>query len=174
MVELVGFDLSHDRPRVTLASDYSFERLEKEGVLRFGRLCVLDRAEADFNTQRVVSTLRHLADGHGEASFVRALLDGQVPVDWLLKPLDADGAWADSVAAASARLGRDVLNAEQADAWRAAFERAVTVVWGPPGTGKTHLLAWMLAGLAAGSRRRGRGMRILVSAATHRAIANVL
>ncbi|HEX8693268.1 MAG TPA: AAA domain-containing protein [Longimicrobium sp.] len=170
MVELVGYDLSGLRPRVTLASDYGFARLEKEGVLKFGRMCVLDRAEADFNTRRVVSTLRHLAEGHGEAAFVRALLDGRVPADWLLAPLDAEGAWADTLGGA----GKAVLNAEQAAAWRAAFERAVTVVWGPPGTGKTYLLAWMLIGLAAAARRAGRPLRMLVSAATHRAIANVL
>jgi len=174
MVELIGFDLSGDRPRLTLGSEHGFDRLESEGVLKFGRMLVLDRAEADFNTRRVVSTLRHLADGHGEAAFVRALLDGRIAEDWLLAPLDADHAWTDSVASAGARLGRAVLNAEQAAAWRAAFDRAATVVWGPPGTGKTYLLAWMLAGLAAGARRAARPMRILVSAATHRAIANVL
>src|SRR6185295_13672399 len=80
-----------------------------------------------------------------------------------------DAGWA----AAVGRAGREVLNAEQAAAWRAAFERAVTIVWGPPGTGKTYLLAWMLIGLAAAARAAGRPLRVLVSAATHRAIANV-
>ena len=75
---------------------------------------------------------------------------------------------------AAAHLGRPVLNAEQMAAWRAAFEQAVSVVWGPPGTGKTYLLAWTLIGLAAAARRANRPMRILVSAATHRAIVNVL
>ena len=170
MVELVQYDLAHERPRVTLASDYGFARLEREGLLRFDRQCVLDRAEADFNTRRVVATLRRLAEGHGEARFVRGLLDGAVADDWLLRPLDAAAGWRDTIAAA----GREVLNAEQAHAWRAAFERAVTVIWGPPGTGKTYLLAWTLLGLAAASKAAGRPLRILVSAATHRAIANVL
>ncbi|HYH79957.1 MAG TPA: AAA domain-containing protein [Longimicrobium sp.] len=170
MVELVQYDLAHERPRVTLASDYGFARLEREGLLRFDRQCVLDRAEADFNTRRVVATLRRLAEGHGEARFVRALLDGAVSDDWLLKPLDADAGWRDTIAA----TGRDVLNLEQSTAWRAAFERAVTVIWGPPGTGKTYLLAWTLLGLAAAAKAAGRPLRILVSAATHRAIANVL
>jgi len=170
MVELAAYDLAHERPRVTLASDFGFARLEGEGVLRFDRRLVLDRAEADFNTRRVVATLRRLAEGHGQARFVRGLLDGAVSPDWLLLPLDADAAWE----ASAGRAGREVLNAEQAHAWRAAFERAVTVVWGPPGTGKTYLLAWMLIGLAAAARAGGRPLRILVSAATHRAIANVV
>ncbi|HEX8244010.1 MAG TPA: AAA domain-containing protein [Longimicrobium sp.] len=170
MVELAAYDLAHERPRVTLASDYGFARLQSEGVLKFDRRCVLDRAEADFNTRRVVSTLRHLADGRGEARFVRGLLDGEIASDWLLAPLDADAGWAQTVA----RLPRPVLNAEQAEAWRATFERAVTVIWGPPGTGKTYLLAWTLLGLPAAATAAGRPLRILVSAATHRAIANVL
>lgn len=170
MVELLAYDLAHERPRVTLASDHSFARLEREGVLRFDRACVLDRAEADFNTRRVVATLRRLADGHGEARFVRGLLDGQNDPEWLLLPLDAAAGWRDT----AGRAGRPVLNAEQEAAWRAAFERAVTVIWGPPGTGKTYLLAWILLGLAAAARAEGRPLRVLVSAATHRAIANVL
>lgn len=169
MVELAAYDLAHERPRLTLASDHGFARLESEGALRFDRRLVLDRAEADFNTRRVVATLRRLAEGHGEARFVRGLLDGEVSPDWLLSPLDVEEGWAGSVG----RAGRTVLNAEQAEAWRAAFERAVTIVWGPPGTGKTYLLAWMLIGLAAAARAAGRPLRVLVSAATHRAIANV-
>jgi len=170
MVELAAYDLAHERPRVTLASEFGFARLESEGVLRFDRRLVLDRAEADFNTRRVVATLRRLAEGHGQARFVRGLLDGVVSPDWLLSPLNPAVGWEASVG----RAGREVLNAEQAAAWRAAFERAVTVVWGPPGTGKTYLLAWMLIGLAAAARAGGRPLRILVSAATHRAIANVV
>ncbi|HEU0055446.1 MAG TPA: AAA domain-containing protein, partial [Longimicrobium sp.] len=108
-------------------------------------------------------------EGDGEAAFVRGLLDGEVPGGWL-RPLDAAAGWAETVG----RAGRPVLNREQEEAWRAAFERAVTVIWGPPGTGKTYLLAWTLLGLAAAAKREGRPFRVLVTAVTHRAIVNVL
>ena len=174
MVELIEYDLAASPPRVTLASDHRWETLEKarldgRPLLDLDRVCVLDRASVDFNTKRVVATLRALADGAGESDFVLGMLGGFVPDGWL-KPLDADGAWEDAIRPA----GRTVLNAEQAAAWRAAFDQAVSVVWGPPGTGKTYLLAWMLIGLAAAAKRARRPMRILVSAATHRAIVNVL
>ncbi|HEX5726538.1 MAG TPA: AAA domain-containing protein, partial [Longimicrobiaceae bacterium] len=172
MVELVEYDLTGPRPRVVLASDYGFAKMEAEKLLDLERVCVLDRAEADFNTRRVVSTLRHLAAGHGEAAFVRGLLDGAVPADWPA-PLDPAGG-IEVLGRAAGTLDRPVLNAEQTEAWRAAFEQAVSVVWGPPGTGKTYLLAWTLIGLAAAARQQGRPLRVLVSAATHRAIANVL
>ena len=76
--------------------------------------------------------------------------------------------------AAAAAYGRPVLNPDQERAWRAVFERPVSLIWGPPGTGKTYLLAWVLLGLAAAARRAGHPCRILVASATHRAIVNVL
>lgn len=178
MVELIDYDLAAHPPRVTLASDNKWETLEKnqlhgKPLLDLDRVCVLDRASVDFTTRRVVATLRALAGGAGESDFVMGMLGGAVPDGWL-RPLDADAAWADTVAPAADALNRPILNAEQAEAWRAAFDRTVSVVWGPPGTGKTYLLAWQLIGLAAAARRDGRPLRILVSAATHRAIVNVL
>jgi len=173
MVELIDYDLSVTPPRLTLATDRTWERLEKERAIDLDRVCVMDRAGVDFNTRRVVESLRALAEGPGQASFVLGLLEGRVPGGWLA-PLDAEAARAEALAPAAARLGRAVLNAEQMAAWRAAFDQAVSVVWGPPGTGKTYLLAWTLIGLAAAARAAGRPMRILVSASTHRAIVNVL
>jgi DNA replication ATP-dependent helicase Dna2 len=178
MVELIDYDLAAHPPRVTLASDHKWDALEKakfggRPMLDLDRVCVLDRASVDFTTRRVVGTLRALAGGAGEADFVLGVLGGAVPDGWL-KPLDADAGWAATVAAAQARLDRSILNVEQSEAWRATFDRAVSVVWGPPGTGKTYLLAWQLLGLAAAAKRDGRPLRILVSAATHRAIVNVL
>jgi DNA replication ATP-dependent helicase Dna2 len=172
-VELVDYDLAADPPRLVLASEHGFERMEREKLIDFSRVCVLDRAGTDFNTRRLTRTLRALATEAGEAALVRALLRGEAPAGELA-PLDADAAHADTLDAAQARTGRTILNREQAEAWRAVFEQSVSVIWGPPGTGKTYLLAWMLLGLAAAGRRAGRPMRILVAAATHRAIVNVL
>lgn len=177
-VELVEYDLAASPPRLTLAPSTPWATLERE---RFGdrplfdpgRVAVLDRAAADFNTARVVRTLSALDGGAGEAGFVLGALEGRVPAGWTV-PLDAEAGWREAVAPAEATLGRPVLNAEQREAWRAPFERPVTVVWGPPGTGKTYLLAWTLIGMARAARAAGRPFRVLVSAATHRAIANVL
>jgi DNA replication ATP-dependent helicase Dna2 len=172
-VELVDYDLAADPPRLVLASEHGFEAMEREKLIDFSRVCVLDRAGTDFNTRRLTRTLRALATDVGEAPLVRALLRGDVPAGELT-PLDADAARVDTLDAAERRLGRPVLNPEQGEAWRAAFEQTVSVIWGPPGTGKTYLLAWMLLGLAAAGRHADQPMRILVTAGTHRAIVNVL
>jgi DNA replication ATP-dependent helicase Dna2 len=177
-VELVEYDHAASPPRVTLASERGWERLasDRHGgrpLLDLGRVAVLDRAPADVNAARLLSTLAALDAGAGHAAFVLGVLEGRVPQDWIT-PLDPAAEAAGVLARAAAAAGRPLLNPEQESAWRAPFERAVTVVWGPPGTGKTYLLAWMLIGLADAARVAGRPLRVLVSAATHRAIANVL
>ncbi|HEX2093281.1 MAG TPA: AAA domain-containing protein [Longimicrobiaceae bacterium] len=174
--ELVEYDLSVSPPRVVLApgDPKGLERAEQDGKLFLDRVCTLDRAPGDFSTRRILATLRALAVGEGEAGFVLALLEGRVPEGWLPPGADVEAVRREVLAPAETVYRRPVLNPDQERAWRAAFERPVSLVWGPPGTGKTYLLAWMLVGLAAAARREGRPCRILVSAATHRAIVNVL
>ncbi|HET6764855.1 MAG TPA: ATP-binding protein, partial [Longimicrobiaceae bacterium] len=110
--------------------------------------------------------------GDGEAPAVLALLRGEVPPGW---PSGIGDAGATALLAEAGRaLGREVLNAEQETARRAVFDGACSVIWGPPGTGKTYLLAWTLLTLAASARAEGRALRVLVTSATHRAVVNVL
>lgn len=175
-MELVEYDLSVAPPRVVLAPGdrRGFEKAEAAGAIHLDRRCVLDRAPSDFNTRRILATLRALAAGEGEAAAVLGLLEGRAPAGWSPPQADVEAVRRAVLAPAEAAYGRPVLNPDQDLAWEAAFGRAVSLVWGPPGTGKTYLLAWMLVGLAAAARRAGRPCRVLVSSATHRAIVNVL
>jgi hypothetical protein len=173
-VELVAYDLAASPPRLVLAPSGDLARAEAEGWVDLDRVCVLDRAHSDFNTARVLATLRALAEGRGEAATVLGLLRGETPADWRPPFTRAAAVRRELLGGAAARLGRPVLNPDQERAWRAVFRRPVSLIWGPPGTGKTYLLAWCLLGLAAAARREGRPLRVLVTAATHRATANVL
>ena len=173
-VTLVDFDLSVSPPRAIIEPGSDFARAEQKGWIDLDRTCVLDRALVDFSSRRVIATLRQLAEGHGEAAFVRGLLDGMIPPEWKCGWSSAEEVWRERLGHASQRAGRPVLNPEQEQAWRAALQQPVSLIWGPPGTGKTYLLAWILIGIADAARREGRPCRILVSAATHRAIVNVL
>jgi DNA replication ATP-dependent helicase Dna2 len=175
-MELVEYDLSASPPRVVLApgDPSGFRKAEAAGTIHLDRQCVLDRAPSDFNTRRILATLRALAAGEGEAETVVGLLEGRAPDGWTAPAADVEATRREVLKPAAAAYARPVLNPDQDLAWEAAFGRPVSLVWGPPGTGKTYLLAWMLVGLAAAARRAGRPCRILVSAATHRAITNVL
>jgi hypothetical protein len=172
LVELVEFDLTVSPPRVTLAPGSGFARAEAAGEIHLDRRCVLDRAGIDFGISRVLATLAALDEQPALPAV--GLLEGRTPDGWTSRWGDSQPVWEVLVEPTAARRGAAVLNREQTRAWRAAFRRPVSVVWGPPGTGKTYLLAWMLLGIAEAARRAGRPCRIGVSAGTHRAIVNVL
>lgn len=66
------------------------------------------------------------------------------------------------------------LDASQWAAWRAALSRRLTLVWGPPGTGKSHTLRAIVMGALLDAINQGRPLRLLVTAHTYTAIDNVL
>ena len=66
------------------------------------------------------------------------------------------------------------LNPTQQQALALPFQYRLSLVEGPPGTGKTHLLAWTLIALIQQAHATGTPLRIVVSALTHQAIDQVL
>ena len=66
------------------------------------------------------------------------------------------------------------LNAMQQQALSLPFKHRLSLVEGPPGTGKTHLLGWILIALIMQAHEGGRPLRIAISALTHQAIDQVL
>jgi hypothetical protein len=67
-----------------------------------------------------------------------------------------------------ARPGSGELNDEQSDAWTACCSPGVQLVWGPPGTGKTKVIALALQELIDG------GESVLLVSATNIAVDNAL
>ncbi len=66
------------------------------------------------------------------------------------------------------------LNKQQRQALELPFRFTTALIDGPPGTGKTHLLGWILIALVLHARASGKPVRIAVSALTHQAIDNAL
>lgn len=66
------------------------------------------------------------------------------------------------------------LRPAQIDAWLGLVEQRAGLILGPPGTGKTHLLAWLILGYVQARRRRGLRARVFVTAFTRNAIGNLL
>ena len=62
----------------------------------------------------------------------------------------------------------------QQDAWEKIANQRVSLVLGPPGTGKTFALSWMTLGYWEQRRRQGLPRRMLVTGFTRTAILNLL
>ncbi len=73
-----------------------------------------------------------------------------------------------------ADAGDHPLRDAQISAWQGLASQRTGLILGPPGTGKTHLLAWFILGYMLACRARGRRCRVLVSAFTRAAIGNLL
>ncbi len=123
----------------------------------------LDEDLADWTTPRTLHAVRE-ALTPGNHPHLTALLTGTLP----LAPLMPGLAWAQRW------LAQVDLNARQREALLLPFRSRLGLIAGPPGTGKTHVLAWMLIALILEAWQAGHPLRLAVSALTHRAIDNVL
>ena len=70
--------------------------------------------------------------------------------------------------------GGPALRPAQVTAWEGLAPTRAGLVLGPPGTGKTHLLAWLIVGYILARRSAGLPARVFVSAFTRNAIGNLL
>lgn len=66
------------------------------------------------------------------------------------------------------------LNPSQTAAVEHASARALTVIWGPPGTGKTNTLAALLHGLTQEAAVNGKALKILVTGPTYKAVEELM
>ena len=66
------------------------------------------------------------------------------------------------------------LNSSQQQALSLPFHYVLSLISGPPGSGKTNLLGWILIALVRQAQTTGAGLKIVVSAVTHQAIDQVL
>lgn len=123
----------------------------------------LDEDLDDWTTPRVLQAVRAVFQP-GKHPQLTALLAGALPLQQPTPGL----AWAE------AWVQRLDLNARQREAVLLPFRRRVGLLEGPPGTGKTHVLAWMVISLILDAWHRGRPLRLAVSALTHQAIDNLL
>ncbi len=66
------------------------------------------------------------------------------------------------------------LRPAQEAAWEGMANERVGLVLGPPGTGKTHLLAWLIAGYVQACAANNIACRVLITAFTRNAVENLL
>lgn len=66
------------------------------------------------------------------------------------------------------------LNPSQWNAWQHALEHRLTLIWGPPGTGKSATLRAVVRGAVLDAQTQNTPLRILITANTYTAVDNVL
>ncbi|OQP04065.1 AAA family ATPase [Geobacillus sp. 46C-IIa] len=129
-----------------------------------GRNYSLSLRYADFTTARVLRALRELDQEHHRiVELIRAPLRYRKTFrrNW-------------EVDEVKALLRQSGLTKSQRQAFLHLLHYTLTLVWGPPGTGKTHFIAAALRLLMEFYEKRGRKLSILISGFTHAAIENVL
>lgn len=169
-------------------------QLERVAGLDFSRDVVLDPIPTDFLTDKVELTVRGI--GYPES----AVADQRVLVALGMPTFDTRGTSESTPAAEvlweAPRLhgemtGRNLqsvrnsleahlvaesynLDGSQWTAWTEALSRRLSLIWGPPGTGKSRTLRAIILGAVLDALAEGRLLRLLVTASTYTAIDNVL
>jgi predicted RecB family nuclease len=123
----------------------------------------LDEDLDDWTTPKVLHAVREVFTA-GKHPQLTAPLTGTFPRQQALPGLAWAQDWVQHVG----------LNARQRDAVLLPFRTSLGLIEGPPGTGKTHVLAWMLITLILEAWQRGHPLRLAVSALTHQAIDTLL
>lgn len=169
-------------------------QLEKETSLDFSHDVVLDPCSKDFLTKKIQETA--IAIGNPPSAVVdeRTLealgLPANTPpgtsapspaakVLWEAAQVHAQKTNRNLVPVrtkleqyfSTAELG---LDASQWAAWEEALSCRLSLIWGPPGTGKSHTLRAVVLGAVLDSIENKKPLRLLITANTYTAIDNVI
>ena len=126
----------------------------------------LEQRYTDFSTDKVLDHLSEL-DRQPDAPFVNLI---ERPHE-VARSLAVPPALRDCALELARRHG---MTASQLSAFEGILDQGLRLVWGPPGTGKTHFLALTILCLSEAHRTAGLPFRTLLTAFTHAAIDNAL
>lgn len=172
-VRIEEYDFSADPPRIRLLPDKP-DKFKQ--ALDLSKPCALDQIYSDYNTPKILDVLTRLHADPAQARHVHELLQDGIVTDWqpiVSEPATLEQRFREIVTEGGGDADK-VLNLGQWQTVHGIFGQALTLVWGPPGTGKTHTLAHILLSYAIAAQLNGRKIRLLVSAFTHHAIVNVM
>jgi hypothetical protein len=172
LVPVGSWDLKSGFPVILARYDHGENRLSvlsRGGSLALTRRLAYSLEEdfTDWNTPKLVHAV-HAVFSTGQRHPVARLLSGGWSMNQEPHKLLWIQDWQRTFEPASA------LNSSQRAALELPFRKRTALIEGPPGTGKTHLLGWIIIALIMEAHHSGRPLRIAVSALTHRAIDGVL
>lgn len=123
------------------------------------------------------------ADGNAAtamgATTPRVGSDPVTPLSRILWTADAAhvrsvGTAAQAISVATYAKAKHNLNKSQTDAVAHAAEKGLTIIWGPPGTGKTQTLAGCIHGLVHDATQRSQPLKVLVAGPTYKAVEEII
>ena len=168
--------------------------LEQVTHLDFSTNAILDPIPADFLTEKVDLTVKGIGypqSAIADQSVLTAVgLTTAQPrrptqsspaaeILWLSKRLSDEATHID-IESVRQRLEqcltswKDNLDETQWAAWTLALTRRLSLIWGPPGTGKSRTLRAVILGAVLDAQTRRQPLSLLVTATTYTAIDNVI
>lgn len=193
-VELVMFDRRRCRMILRLDKTIAVKGLTRAGIIDLDGPVVVDQVAADFTSFRIrqaaaaignpaKAAIEHaeLAASLGLSAAANPSVRSSPAEDLLWEPtllqqatVDRDAlALREQMRARFRETGDHNLNGPQWDAFHHALTRRLTLIWGPPGTGKTQTLRTILGSFGEDMARRSTGENVLLTGATWSAIDNV-
>lgn len=164
--------------------------LEQAGVANFQTDVMLDPVGDDFLSKKLSLTLQGIGrptSAGEDAGAVRALgLSDPSPTTatpetpaseflWQAPALAATPVTRDVVGArARLEICGEQLNDSQWAAWETALTHRLTLIWGPPGTGKSQTLRAVIGGAVWNAHHHKQPLRLLIASNNYTAIDNVL
>jgi len=194
-VTISGFDRYNRLVAVDLAYMDVVAGLSRAGLVDLRGACIIDPISHDYLARKVeaaAKAIRNPPKAAASEAAVRAALGvttrgpnrtaSNPPEDFLWDPVPLEA----SVVPRNAAALKATLEARyrsrsepepdthQWGAWEHALTRRLTLIWGPPGTGKSRTLGAVLDAVALDACQRSQRLRILLTAQTYTAVDNVL
>lgn len=169
----------------------SLDDLEDEGIADFDSNVVLDRVYRDYFSKKLLAALQAIGNPPAARNdpLVRRAI-GQLtargsnptthtpPSDflWGAKTMHDTRVGRGNLGPAREALeGQGLgLNPTQWKAWEEALTRRLSLIWGPPGTGKSRTARAVILGAALEAHQQGKPIRLLVCAQNYNAMDVVL
>jgi len=162
-------DIAHmeeDKKGGTYSVTLSLKNGKISPVLVPGNYYLLQPRLIDYTTDWVNSRLKEI-DAEDKADTVKLL---ENPLKWCSSINEPEKFRRENLKI----IKKMRLTPSQEGAFCHVLDNTLTLVWGPPGTGKTHFIAITILCLLESHRTAGKPFRILLSAFTHAAIENCL